>query len=1044
MITRRSILIVGLAAAGFAGAARATGAVRQQSLVTPAPMLYEGATLEQTATEGESHRYEVSLRKDEFLELTVSQTRLVIELSVRDAEGAAISSICVPDIDPLPQHLLLLGSVSGRYSITVTTVAGGSAHADSPAVKQSGPSPISLGYELRVVALRPATPTDRERVRWFDVLQRAVAQERLGTMEGLRQAVPLYEEAARGWESTGDLLLEVATLDALAHMTGYFIETNRESIRAREQLAALYPYTDERQLEAHNLRSLGTEYLEAGRLEDAKDVVTRALDVSLAQGLRGTAAASQRHLGVYEFELGNYEPAREHALRAQEQAASIGDRGLEALTLWDLSRLDAVAGDFDAAIARSTRALDLAEGNASATNVLTMWLGFYHLSRGELDAAESFFETRLKAARRTVQRDQEAFTRLGLADVKLARGDREAARQGYEAAALALDRGLHYWRCFAQQRLARLDLQGGQLDQAAGRFETMRDIAVGRQQPGCEAEARAGLADVAVRRGDLARAEVEARRVVDLTETFRQAVVSVESRSVGFGALAPAYERAIDISMRRATRNDDEAVVRALTLNEQALARGLLDRVAESHLDSRARVEPALAEHHRRVRERWRARLAELEVAMRLRPTAPETNALVEETRTLAVEVRDLDAKIDAADPRRASFLRPRPPGLAAIQGLLDDDTLLLEYALGESRSFLWVVSNRAITPFTLAPRAEIETLARRVHGQLARPPDPATRPQRQPHNPIDDRLALSRLVVAPAASLLSAKRLVLVLPGALSLVPFDALPVTGPDLMIARYEIVQVPSATTLAAMRALTTGRPPPAKVAAVFADPIYDGQDPRVRGRSAVSRPAPVIPVSRVAGLSLTRLPFSRDEAQEISALAPGSVASFLGFDATRERAIDRELFDYRFIHFATHAVMNERVPSLSSVVLSLVDRAGRPRDGFVMLPDVYDMTLNADVVVLSGCQTALGRQVRGEGPIGLARGFMYAGVPRVVASLWQVDDLATAELMRRFYRGVLVEGLTPAAALRAAQQKLAGTRRWQSPYLWAAFVLQGDWR
>jgi CHAT domain-containing protein len=127
-----------------------------------------------------------------------------------------------------------------------------------------------------------------------------------------------------------------------------------------------------------------------------------------------------------------------------------------------------------------------------------------------------------------------------------------------------------------------------------------------------------------------------------------------------------------------------------------------------------------------------------------------------------------------------------------------------------------------------------------------------------------------------------------------------------------------------------------------------------------------------------------------------------------------------------------------------VLSLVDRAGRPRDGFVMLPDVYDMTLNAEVVVLSGCQTALGKDVRGEGPIGLARGFMYAGVPRVVASLWQVDDLATAELMRRFYRGMLVEKLTPAAALRAAQQQLAATRRWRSPYYWAPFILQGDWR
>ncbi len=174
-----------------------------------------------------------------------------------------------------------------------------------------------------------------------------------------------------------------------------------------------------------------------------------------------------------------------------------------------------------------------------------------------------------------------------------------------------------------------------------------------------------------------------------------------------------------------------------------------------------------------------------------------------------------------------------------------------------------------------------------------------------------------------------------------------------------------------------------------------------------------------------------------------LSPNAVTTFIGAEATRERALGRALYDYRFLHFATHGIVNHEVSSLSTLVLSLVDGAGRPRDGFVLLPDVYDMTLNADVVVLSGCQTALGKDVRGEGPIGLARAFMYAGAPRVVASLWQVDDLATAELMKRFYRGMLVGGLTPAAALRAAQRELAGTRRWRSPYFWAPFVLQGDW-
>ena len=898
---------------------------------------------------------------------------------------------------------------------------------------------------LRVLALRPATDRDRDRARWFAVLERAVENERRESMAGLQQAVPLYQESASGWRSTGDdVTLEVLTLEALAHMTGYFTQYNPESIVARERLAELYPLTKERLLEIHNLRSLGTEYLEAGRLEHAKQVVTRALNVALAAGYRQSAAASERNLGVYECELGNYEMAREHAVRAQQLAAAIPDRPLEALTLWDLARLDSLAGDFDAAIARNTHALKLAAGNASATNVIMMWLGFNYLSRGELDEAETLFQARLEAARRTVQRDQEALTRLGLADVRLARGDREGARSGYEAAALALERGAQHWRCIAEQRLGRLDLENGQLDQAVARFTTMREIAVARRLPECEAEARAGLADTAVKRGDLETADTEARRVVELAEGFGQAAISPESRALGFGRLAPAYERAIDISMRRADRGDAGARDRALMLNEQALARGLLDRVGESQLDSRARVPPTLAEERQRVRERWRARLAELQVALRVRPDAPGTLALVDETRALDVQVRDVEQRLDAADPRHATFLRPRPLSVTEIQALLDDESVLLEYALGDAHSYLWVVSTREVRVFTLAPRAEIETLARRVHQQLARSPGASGPGDSSTRAIVEDQRTVRRLLIDPASPLLAGKRLVLVLPGALSMVPFGALPDGSAAPLIAQHEIVQVPSATTLAAMRSLTAGRSRATKTAAVFADPIFDAQDPRVHGVASSVAPQPSPSTPRFAGLPLTRLPFSRGEAQEIAALSPESVTVLLGFDATRERAVGRALADYRFVHFATHGVVNQTLPSLSSVVLSLVDRAGRPQDGFVMLPDVYDMTLNAEVVVLSGCQTALGKDVRGEGPIGLARGFMYAGVPRVVASLWQVDDLATAELMRRFYRGMLVDGLRPAAALRAAQQQLAATHRWRSPYFWAPFVLQGDWQ
>jgi len=216
--------------------------------------------------------------------------------------------------------------------------------------------------------------------------------------------------------------------------------------------------------------------------------------------------------------------------------------------------------------------------------------------------------------------------------------------------------------------------------------------------------------------------------------------------------------------------------------------------------------------------------------------------------------------------------------------------------------------------------------------------------------------------------------------------------------------------------------------------------------VAGQTLLARSAGLFGRTRGEGAaSLPRLRFSGEEAKEISKLVPaaGDRLEALGFDASRELVLSGELARYRYVHFATHAIV-ESSPSLSSLVLSMVDRRGRPRNGFLRLADVYDLELDADLVVLSACRTALGREMPGEGLIGLTRGFMHAGAARVVASLWSVDDQSTAELMQRFSRSMLVDRRTPAAALREAQVGMARERRWALPYEWAAFSLQGEWR
>jgi CHAT domain-containing protein len=230
----------------------------------------------------------------------------------------------------------------------------------------------------------------------------------------------------------------------------------------------------------------------------------------------------------------------------------------------------------------------------------------------------------------------------------------------------------------------------------------------------------------------------------------------------------------------------------------------------------------------------------------------------------------------------------------------------------------------------------------------------------------------------------------------------------------------------------------------MAAVFADPVFRANDERVTGRSANAIDAGVKRAAADAGVAdLPRLYFSRQEAEAIRTLAPGHQTwSALDFDATRAAAKKPELGRYRVVHFATHGLLDSRRPELSGIVLSMVDKNGNPLDGFLRLDEIYNLKLNADLVVLSACQTALGEEVRSEGLIGLTRGFMYAGSPQVLASLWSVRDRAVAELMRRFYEGLLRQHLTPAAALRTAQLSMLREARWSDPYYWAAFTLQGS--
>jgi CHAT domain-containing protein len=306
----------------------------------------------------------------------------------------------------------------------------------------------------------------------------------------------------------------------------------------------------------------------------------------------------------------------------------------------------------------------------------------------------------------------------------------------------------------------------------------------------------------------------------------------------------------------------------------------------------------------------------------------------------------------------------------------------------------------------------------------------------------------LSALLFGSALPVPSGKRIAIVPDGALQTVPFAMLPLPGAaDPILTAHEVVTLPSLSALAALRQETAGRKPAPKSVAVFADPVFEATptSPGAESRILEHLAEPAPDGAAVTRVRIPRVPFTLREADEIlRAAGPANSLRAVGAKATREAALSPQLGQYRYIHFATHGFLDAERPSLSALVLSQVDEKNRPVDGFLRVNDVYGLRLNADLVVLSACQTGLGKEVRGEGIMGLTRAFLYAGSPRVIVSLWNVNDRATATLMGSLYRKMLLQGMRPAEALRGAQLELRKNKQWASPYYWAAFQLQGDWK
>ncbi len=1077
--------------------------------------LVPGVTVAQEIAGGEAYWYRITLASGQYLRAAVGQPGVNVVVKLFGPEGQLLTEVNNCDVGEA-ESISLVAEVSGEYRVEVRPIKKDAAGR----------------YEVKIEELRGAIPQDRSRV----AAERAIAEGQLlrwqETAESRRGAIKKYEESLPLWRAAGDIRGEAEALTNISSVS-HELGENRKALDSGEQALPLWRAAGDRRGEAfaHNmlglarwvlneyqkaledfnqalalnratgnlkgegviLTNIGNIYSSLSEYQKALEHYGQAHSLRRATGDRWGEATTLNNMGVAYNSLGEYQKALECYDQALPLRRAVGNRRGEAYTLANIGDLYEVLGEYQKAMEYHDQSLLLgrAVGDRSLEAHLLNSIGRVSDALGYYQKALEHYSQALALFRDMSNQRGESNTLSDIGSVHQKLGDYQKASD-YHNQALSIRRAIGH-RGGEALSLNNIGLVSSALGESQKALENFNQaLALQRAVVNRKGEALTlfAIARVERNRGNLVEARARMEAALDNIESLRTKVTGQELRASFLASVRDFYDFQVDLLARLHERQPSAGHdAAALVASERGRARSLLETLGEARADIRQGVDPGLLERERSLHQQINANSERLTRLLGGKHTEEQALAAKKELDSLVREYQQLQAQIRTTSPRYAALTQPVPLSLKEIQQqVLDNDTLLLEYALGEERSYLWAVTPTSITSFVLPKRAEIETAARRAYDLLMT--SHKRESKRQAELAASD---LSRMVLGPVAEQLGKKRLLIVSEGALQYIPFGALPApigdtekggrgdtatnnTSTDLrvpasprprvssvpLVVTHEIVNLPSASVLAVLRRELTGRQVAPKTLAVFADPIFQSDDPRVKRAEVKTemesgQPSTKSQHGRLSESDLTRsaresglmtferLRFTRQEADTIVAQARDRDSlKALDFAASRATVTTTDLDQYRIVHFATHSLLNSQHPELSGIVLSLVNEQGRPQDGFLRAHDIYNLKLGAELVVLSACQTALGKEIKGEGLAGLTRGFMYAGAERVVASLWDVKDEATAELMKRFYRGMLREGLRPAEALREAQISMWKEPRWGAPYYWAGFTLQGEWR
>ena len=818
-------------------------------------------------------------------------------------------------------------------------------------------------------------------------------------MEEFDTAVPYFDRAAEQFRAMKEWQDELNPVSNLANIDREQANLVR-AVETWQRQLELLPADRDRRARADINDNLAAAQLALHRLTEALKSYSRGLAIHRQIDDINGQAYSLAGLGTTYYSLGQHELALEYTETALKAAEATNNGATQASTLKFIGRIKRLAGDGEGALQAHSRALQLATGPMNRANIrLEICEDLLVLDR-PAEAMKMLADTRV-----LVEESQNPLLNANFLRVS-------------GAALLQSGRPGDALEAFGQ---------------AAERYQ---DVGLAAQR----SRALFGQARAARALDDSTAALEHTEQAIAAVEQLRGQLVAPEFRSFFLAARQDYYAFLIGILMEQhssSSERSDQYLMRALSVSERSRARALIDLISEASIQMKGAGFEALNERQAQLYEQMATRRFQLDQLLEQSGNAGTEKRLLEIRQELAGlenQVNLLRIELREKNPGYASLTDPEILDAGRIRGMLDGETVLLQYALGPENSYVWRVTRDSIEGIKLAGREEIEREARRLYELLQTPAG-----GKEHQADLSQRIArLSGLVLGPAGPLPQRKVLV-VADGVLHYLPFSVLLSPSgfgePESMLASHELISVPSMSVLATQRKIHLQQRRPDRELAVFADPVFGRDDPRLRTPTDVTAVQTALP----------RLPATAHEARSIAGLvAPEQQLLAMGFNASLDAVMNTQLSDYRIIHFATHGRIDSRYPALSELVFSQIDENGQPREGSLRLHDIYNLDLQAELVAMSACSTALGREIAGEGLTGLTQGFMYAGSRSVLASLWQVPDRATAELMTRFYRNLLEGEQTPSAALRQAQLELASKARWRSPYFWGAFVLQGEWK